>query len=192
MSRLPLTSRPLDLLYFAFFLMHATATVLVDLQVVYPPALVPQFMKEITQYYMATYNDPLIGGVMGFFGNSDSFVWFKTFILMEGFFQLPVFILGMRGLWRDSRSIYVLLLIYAASASTTTLPCVAVILTTPLTSAETLAAKIISITPVQRTGLLASYIPFFALPLIMTVDMAFRVLKLVHVGASAQAAAKSK
>lgn len=63
--------------------MHTFATVLVDLQVVYPPTMVPAFMKAITTYYMSEYNDPLIGGVSGYFGETNNFIWFKTFILLE-------------------------------------------------------------------------------------------------------------
>jgi len=192
MARTPLTSRPMDLVYFMFFAMHTSATLLVDLQVIYPPDLVPSFMKQITEYYIANYNDPLIGGVMGFFGETDRYVWFNTFIMMEAFFQLPVFIAGMIGLWKGSRSIYVLLLIYAASATTTTLPCLTVILATPITSVETAAAKLVSVTPIQRTMLLTSYVPFFVVPLFMTVDMGFRVLRLLKAGAEAEVVAKRK
>lgn len=92
----------------------------------------------------------------------------------------------------DSKKIYLLLLIYAASTTTTTLPCLAVVLATPLTSPATLASKVISITAEQRLLLLSSYIPFFLVPLVMTVDMAFRVFKLMNAGLDAQAAVKAR
>jgi hypothetical protein len=116
----------------------------------------------------------------------------------------------MRGLWKgrkcrdssppsrilisftDSRSIYVLLLVYGASTATTTLPCLAVLLATPITSAQTIAAGIQSVTSFQRLLLLSSYVPFFLLPLFMTVDMALRVVKLVHAGAASAAGKKSQ
>ncbi|CCM04167.1 uncharacterized protein FIBRA_06329 [Fibroporia radiculosa] len=192
MSKKSLVSRPLDLLYFSFFAMHATATILMDLQVIYPPSLVPPFMKALTDFYISNYGDPLIGGVMGLLGRKEDFVWFHTFVMVEAFFQLPVFFIGMRGLWKDSRSIYVLLLVYATSATITALPCVTVLLATPFTSPETIAANIVSITPAQRTMLLSSYIPFFLLPLLMVVDLSFRVLKLVNAGVAAERAAKQK
>jgi hypothetical protein len=91
-----------------------------------------------------------------------------------------------------SRSIYVLLLIYGASTATTTLPCVAVILNAPITSAETIAANIASITVQQQLLLLVSYVPFFLIPLLITVDMAFRVLALVREGERAVTATKTK
>ncbi|KAH9830040.1 transmembrane protein 6/97 [Rhodofomes roseus] len=194
MARRPLTSRPLDLVYFSFFLMHTFATIVVDLQAVYPPHLVPSAMKGIVDYYLTTYNDPLIGGVMGFFGSAkaESFNWFHTFVVMEAFFQLPVFLLGMRGLYKGTRAIYVLLLVYASSAATTTLPCLTTILYTPVTSVASTDPSSISINPTQRLGLLASYVPFLIVPLLMTIDMGFRVLGLVRAGSAAAEREKRK
>ncbi|KAG1842152.1 transmembrane protein 6/97 [Suillus subalutaceus] len=177
----PITSRPLDLVYFAFFLVHIPATLLIDLQALYPPSLTPYFIRALPQLYVQMSNDPLIGNVLGMLGDSQPFVWFKTFLAVEAYdlFQLPVFVLGARGLWRDSRSIYVLLLIYAASTTTTTLPCLSVLMTTPTTSAQTITDKVVSVTTSQRFLLLSSYIPFFIIPFIMTIDMASRLSKLV-------------
>ncbi|KAG2355139.1 hypothetical protein BDR07DRAFT_1427132 [Suillus spraguei] len=132
-TAIPITSRPLDLIYFAFF------------PALYPPSLT----------------------------HSKHFVWFKTFLAIEALFQLPVFVLGARGLWRDARSIYVLLLVYGASTTTTTLP------------AQTITDQVISVTSSQRLLLLSSYIPFFVIPLVMTVDMASRLSKLVTTGIDA-------
>lgn len=78
-----------------------------------------------------------------------------------------------------SRSIYVLLLVYAASTTTTTLPCLAVILSTPVSATPLATPFTLSITAEQRLLLLSSYIPFFLVPLVMTLDMAARVHKLV-------------
>lgn len=84
------------------------------------------------------------------------------------------------------------MLIYAASTTTTTLPCLAVVFATPLTSPETLAAKAISITYEQRLLLLSSYIPFFLIPLFMTIDMALRISKLMQAGLHAQHTSKAR
>lgn len=107
---------------------------------------------------------------------------------MDGTFLIGLFSRLIIG----SRSIYVLLLIYGASTATTTLPCLAVVLTTPITSAETIAASIASVTAQQRFSLLASYIPFFLLPLLISVDMAFRILHLIREGERAKVAAKTR
>ncbi|KAG2354951.1 transmembrane protein 6/97 [Suillus spraguei] len=184
-TAIPITSRPLDLIYFAFFLVHIPATLLIDLQALYPPSLTPYFIRALPQLYVQMSNDPLIGSVLGMLGDSKHFVWFKTFLAIEALFQLPVFVLGARGLWRDARSIYVLLLVYGASTTTTTLPCLSVLLTTPTTSAQTITDQVISVTSSQRLLLLSSYIPFFVIPLVMTVDMASRLSKLVTTGIDA-------
>ncbi|KAG2068758.1 hypothetical protein BDR04DRAFT_743332 [Suillus decipiens] len=204
-TAIPITSRPLDLIYFAFFLVHIPATLLIDLQALYPPSVTPYFIRALPQLYVQMSNDPLIGGVLGMLGDSQPFVWFKTFLAIEALFQLPVFVLGARGLWRgetslsciclkrqcmpnqklDSRSIYVLLLIYGASTTTTTLPCLSVLLTTPITSAQTITDRVVSVTTSQRLLLLSSYIPFFVIPLVMTIDMASRLSKLVTTGIDA-------
>jgi hypothetical protein len=187
----PLTSRPLDLVYVVFFLSHIPASFLLDLQSIYPSHFVPAILKKAPELYFQMSNDPLIGGIMGYLGNKDHLVWFKSFLLLELVFQVPVFFLGIRGLWKGSRSIYILLLIYAASTTTTTLPCLAVLLTTPITSPQT-PPQGASITPDQRLLLLSSYIPFFVIPLVMTLDMASRVWNLVEIGIKAEKAEKSK
>ncbi|KAI0741360.1 transmembrane protein 6/97 [Daedaleopsis nitida] len=193
MARIPLAQRPRDLVYFLFFAIHLPATFLIDLQALYPKTWVPSVVSSLPSYYVEMSNDPLIGSAMGYFGQSqfEAFTWFRSFLMVEAFFQVPVFLLGLRGLWRGSSSIYVLLLIYAASTTTTTLPCLAIILSTPvsptpLTAAATETAKAVglSVTADQRLLLLSSYIPFFLVPLVMTLDMAFRVQKLVNGGAA--------
>jgi hypothetical protein len=98
----------------------------------------------------------------------------------------------LNGQHTGSRSIYILLLIYAASTATTTLPCLAIILQTPLTSAETIAKGVVSVTPEQRMLLLTSYLPYVCIPLLMVVDMAGRVMKLVTAGVGAENIAKTK
>lgn len=159
---------------------------MIDFQAIYPPSLVPALIAKLPELYIGMSNDPLIGGALGYMSNSAELGWFKSFLLLELLFQFPVFFLGLRGLWNDSRGIYPLLLVYAASTATTTLPCLALILSTPITSAYTVAQGVVSITTDQRALLLSSYVPFFLIPLCMTVDMAFRVARLVNIGAKAE------
>jgi hypothetical protein len=102
-------------------------------------------------------------------------VWFHSFLLLEAFFQFPVFVVGIYGLWKDSRSIYMLLALYGSSTATTTLACLAYIWSTPITSPTTLALGLVSVTSEQKMMLLSSYVPFFVVPLVMAVDMAYRV-----------------
>jgi len=134
--------------------------------------------------------DPLIGGAMGIFNNGSELAWFKSFIYLEALFQLPVFVIGAHGLWRDSRGIYGLLVLYGASTCTTTLACIAAVLDTPAASAVTIAQNIVSITSEQRAMLLFSYVPFCVIPLVLAVDMALRLQKLASVGIRALESSK--
>ncbi|KAI6141748.1 transmembrane protein 6/97 [Pisolithus tinctorius] len=188
-QRRPLRSRPLDLLYFSFFLIHIPATLLLDCQALYPKWAVPSPIKALPIIYLSFSSDPLIAGVFGY--APGDFAWFKLFLYLEAFFQLPIFVLGAFKLWQDSPSIYPLLIMYGASTATTVLPCLALLLSTPTTSPATVAAGIHSVTSFQRILLLSSYIPFLVIPLLIAVDMAFRLSKLVKVGTATEAKKKN-
>ncbi|KAI9460617.1 transmembrane protein 6/97 [Lactarius psammicola] len=188
--RTPLTSRPIDLFYFIFFVVHIPATLLIDCQAIWPKQLVPKALQLLPPWYVGMSGDPLIGGAMGIFGNESELAWFKSFLYLEALFQLPVFVIGAYGLWKDSRGIYGLLVLYGASTCTTTFACVAAILDTPTTSAATIAQRVVSITSEQRALLLSSYVPFFVIPLFLAVDMAVRLQKLASVGIRALESSK--
>ncbi|KAH9044450.1 transmembrane protein 6/97 [Lactarius pseudohatsudake] len=188
--RTPLTSRPIDLFYFIFFLVHIPATLLIDCQAIWPKHLIPESLQLLPPWYVGMSGDFLIGGAMGILGNGSGLAWFKSFLYLEALFQLPVFVIGAYGLWKDSRGIYGLLVLYGASTCTTTYACVAAILDTPTTSAATIAQSVVSITPAHRVMLLSSYVPFFLIPLFLAVDMAVRLQKLASVGIRALESSK--
>ncbi|PPQ91497.1 hypothetical protein CVT25_013754 [Psilocybe cyanescens] len=146
-------------------------------------------MRAALDSYVAMSRDPLIGGVFGLYGDSSHLIWFKTFLVLEGVFQVPVFILGLRALYNGSQKIYPLLVIYGASSATTTLACLAFVLQTPELTPATLAQGIASITSEQRFLLLSSYIPFLVIALLISVDMALRVSKLAEKVATAHSGA---
>ncbi|KAJ7678203.1 transmembrane protein 6/97 [Mycena polygramma] len=186
----PLTSRPLDLIYFGFFVSHIFASLCIDFQPLYPPALVPSVLPKFAEWYLRMSNDPFMKGMFGH-GN-DPLIWFKSFVFLEAFFQFPTFFIAARGLWNDSKKIYVLMLVYGASTATTVWPCVWTLLATPEPSPAALASGIATLTPDQRVMLLASYVPFCFLPLLMAVDMAFRLQGIVRDALSAREAVKRK
>ncbi|KZT59878.1 hypothetical protein CALCODRAFT_481179 [Calocera cornea HHB12733] len=192
MARVPLTKRPLDLVYFAFFLIHIPATICMDLQPFYPPHLVPQPLKDFLAWYLRTSNDPVVSGALGLIGSPGDFAWIKSFFFLEGFFQLPTFFIALYGLWTASPRINVLILIYAASTATTVLPCVMTVLALPTTSDITIKAGLTSLTDIQRYLLLSSYVPFMIVPTIMTVDIGFRTLRLVETAVQLTKKAETK
>lgn len=142
---IPLSQRPLDMFYVCFFLMHIPATLLLDLQAVYPSWLLPGWMRTLGQWYMQFTADPVVGSVNGYFGEEvqRSFTWLRLFMFTELFLQLPTFIYASYSLFSLSSStptsspiptLYPLLIAYGALTATTTLPCIEVLLGTPSTS----------------------------------------------------------
>lgn len=182
----------MDLLYFIFFLIHIPTTLLMDRQAIWPNLFVPKTLQAIVHWYVNVSGDSLMGGSMGILGNDSELAWFKSLVHLEVLFQVPVFVLGARGLWRDSPGIYALLMLYGASACTATFACLAAITNIPTTSATIIAQKVVSITPQQRVMLLSSYVPFFIIPLCLAVDMALRLQKLASVGIRALESSKEK
>ncbi|SGZ17274.1 BQ5605_C020g09109 [Microbotryum silenes-dioicae] len=95
------------------------------------------------------------------------FSWFQSFIILEIIFQVPVFVLGIRGLLRkNTTAIHPLLAIYGASSSTTTWACLATVLNEP--HLPTLN---------HRLTLFFTYLPFLLVPLAMTVDYTVRLTR---------------
>ncbi|PPQ63812.1 hypothetical protein CVT24_009807 [Panaeolus cyanescens] len=195
---LPLAQRPLDFVYYAFFASHLCASLLLDCQAIYPERFVPTILVEANKMYISMTRDPLIGSVFGYFGQdmSQHMLWFKMFLYLEAFFQVPVFIIGMRQLrkgefvpftlrappdpvWLGCKYVYPLLLAYGASSATTTFACLAVLLTTPTTTPALLASNAPSLDTFQRQLLFGSYFAFFVIPLLMAVDMTFRIKNLI-------------
>ncbi|KAF9070014.1 transmembrane protein 6/97 [Rhodocollybia butyracea] len=176
MARISLTSRPLDLVYFCFFLTHIPASLVLDFQMLYPASYIPSFLPKLQNLYIEFSGDPLIAGAARGDLNGE-LVWLWCFAWLEMLFQFPTFFLGIRGLWNNSRSIYVLILAYGASTATTTLPCIFFVLR------ESAAGNI---TAAQLLILLSSYIPFFVIPLIMAIDMGFRIHNIIAAGEAKQ------
>lgn len=104
-TRRPLTSRPMDLVYFIYFVVspsspptrydlfklhalpyyqiHIPASLIIDFQTLYPTFILPDFVAAIPRLYFDTYGDPLIGGAMGYLGAKPELAWFKSFLVLE-------------------------------------------------------------------------------------------------------------
>ncbi|KAJ4500174.1 hypothetical protein C8R41DRAFT_752610, partial [Lentinula lateritia] len=101
------------------------ASILLDFQKFYPKPYVPTLILRMRQWWVEISADPLVAAAAR--GDDllhGEFVWFGCFAWLELIFEFPVFILGVRGSWNGSRSIYVLMLAYDASTATTVLPCI--------------------------------------------------------------------
>jgi hypothetical protein len=88
----------------------------------------------------------------------------------------------------ESTYVFVPLLIHGASTATITLSWIGQALSLPVVESNEVPG--VSLTPSHRSLLLSLYAPWLFVPLLMTVDMAFRVQKLVNVGVQAEKAAK--
>lgn len=163
--RVPLSSRPLDFLYFVFMLIHVPCTVLLDAQALYPRRLVPKVLLDVSEWYIALSGDPLIRGA---FHGGPEFDWFRAFLYLELIFQLPVFLIAIKAFYAGPpklQTLYPLILAYSASSCTTTFACLVYFLTSP------------DPTPFQMLLLMVGYVPFFLVPFGMAVDMVVRLTK---------------
>lgn len=94
----PLTERPLDVLYVAYFGIHLLASIAVDAQLVYPPysqRLFPEPLRKVLQDYLASSNDPFLTAAAA--GSRDH-VWFRVLLASEALVQIPFFAVGIWGL----------------------------------------------------------------------------------------------
>ncbi|KAH8928267.1 hypothetical protein BT69DRAFT_1237310 [Atractiella rhizophila] len=174
---LPLSQRRKDLGWFAFFLIHLIASLCIDLQGVLPSSFYPSPLKSFYAYYLTDQADPLLTNQ-----DAPAYIWFKTFIYCEVFFQLPVFVLGMYLLRSRPSSpiLNPLLLVYSTHAFTTILPCFSTILTADGDGAPTYD---------QKVKLVCSYASITIPILFMLFDSWSRV---VRDGVAARMAEKKK
>ncbi|BEI83952.1 hypothetical protein CcaverHIS002_0405560 [Cutaneotrichosporon cavernicola] len=173
--------RSLDRVYFIFLLCHIPATLVMDGQAVYPSWMVSGPLEALAEWYLNFLRDPIMAGV---FAKDPTMRFMMPFFYLEMFFQLPCFVLGAVGLWKsatwpysltpDDRRVWPLLVAYGASTATTLLPVLQRLLFDTKTSPPLTAAEL--------AGLLGCYVPFLAIPLLMAVDLGFRIAKLLGGG----------
>ena len=95
MPRKPVWKRPLDLLWFAYLVLHIPPTVLLDSQTFLPARFIPGSLLKASHHWIQISNDPLLRHV-----RDAHHAWFRAFIAMELVIQLPIFVLGAIGLWQ--------------------------------------------------------------------------------------------
>ncbi|WWD21081.1 hypothetical protein CI109_105562 [Kwoniella shandongensis] len=93
--------RGLEKFWFAFCV---PVTLLLDLQSIYPTSwLASTPLPAFFQWSIALARDPILGGAIS---GSREFAWLRTYFFLEGGFQLPCFVLGAVGLWRNDKRVY--------------------------------------------------------------------------------------
>ncbi|KIM20280.1 hypothetical protein M408DRAFT_308499 [Serendipita vermifera MAFF 305830] len=193
----PLSQRPLDLTYCIFFLLHAIATVCIDLLPLYPsfvqtaPGIgaVYRLFKGVADDYTAQTNDPFMLATWGLVQRPWEFAHLKVFMWMEVYIQMPSIIIGMIGLRKDTPTVYPLLLAYSSAALVTAITVAHGTLIAPSSADTSLDAlsRFYAMSDLGRWIILGLIIPFLIIPAIMWVDMMMRLSRLVKVGAQAEA-----
>jgi hypothetical protein len=87
----PLTSRPLDLLYYGFFIIHFICTILIDILPLWPSFLrtLPvskqlfDMAKRVVDEYTVKTNDPFMLATWGLVQRDWEFLFMKLFMWME-------------------------------------------------------------------------------------------------------------
>ncbi|KAF6767156.1 Transmembrane protein 6/97 [Kalmanozyma brasiliensis GHG001] len=168
--RQPLTSRPLDILYLSYFVIHLAASVAIDAQLAYPPysqRLFPEPLRKVLADYLTSSKDPfLLAAARG----SADHVWFRVLLISEAVFQIPCFVVAIWGLIHDEKRTYPLMVCYGTLAASSTLQCICSIL---------FGSDGRNLTSAQITALLQNYVPFCLIPTLLTVDMMLRIMGLL-------------
>ncbi|KAJ3108631.1 Transmembrane protein 97 [Phlyctochytrium planicorne] len=112
----PLTSRPLDILFLFYFVIHIPITLLVDIQPLSPATLHPQPIKQALADYIAVTGDFLME-------QKPNNPWFLSILTLELLFQFPFFFVAAHYIWHDRlKEIRTLSIAYCAHVLTTMVP----------------------------------------------------------------------
>ncbi|KAK9827912.1 hypothetical protein WJX74_008856 [Apatococcus lobatus] len=140
-------NRPFDLLIVGFLLSHIPITVFIDSQAIFPKAWYPGWATKTLDWYLATYEDPLM---------RDMPPWFMALAANEIFVQLPFFFVGAYAFLTGKHWIRMPALLYGVSTATTLLPILAELLSQP---------------GPHTTILVAFYLPYLIFPAAIAVAM---------------------
>ncbi|PVF94938.1 hypothetical protein CPB86DRAFT_712262 [Serendipita vermifera] len=183
--------RPVDLIYFIYFMIHLTATVLVDLAPLYPAGIIPGVVDQFIKNYRQTSNDPWMYATWDMVDRPFEWIWMKFFMYMEIFIQFPTFTLGGLALLRDDKRFYPLLLIYGVHGSITAAAHLFTVLGAPSQNDPNIDPNLrqFAMTDKQRMDVAVPFLMFLGIPLVMIFDTSIRMLNLMRPGI---AAAKAK
>ena len=136
-------------LYIGFFLSHIPITLTVDLQGLLGPYF-PVVLQDMLRWYVATFNDTLMGAPP---------VWFKSVILCELVFQVPMFFVLAYGMITKRNWLRIPAIVYGSHVCTTLVPILGTFLADDRISSS------------QRLVLFAFYLPYLLIPLLLTCHM---------------------
>jgi hypothetical protein len=146
------TSRALRSLGILFFSTHIGATMLVDAQALLPPHIFPVFAKNMLRNFLEQYNDPLMSTALS---EPRDQRWFQSLVASEIALQLPFFFVALYAFIYRKEWIRRPMIAYGGFVSATMVP----ILTELFFAA--------GITSHQRGALLAMYLPYLVVPVVL-------------------------
>ena len=111
----------------------------------------PKPLRDLLHWYVSNFNDILMGAPP---------VWFKSIIVCELFFQLPMFFVLAYGIYNRKTWIRIPSIIYGSHVATTLVPILATFITNERIRSD------------ESVYLLAFYLPYFIIPLLLTIHMA--------------------
>ena len=68
--------------FMGFFASHIVFTLIIDGQAIFPPSFYPVMLRDLLQFYISNFNDPLMKHLP---------LWFQSLIVLEFCIQLPFF-----------------------------------------------------------------------------------------------------
>uniref|UniRef100_A0A8C6D4C5 Transmembrane protein 97 n=1 Tax=Moschus moschiferus TaxID=68415 RepID=A0A8C6D4C5_MOSMO len=145
-----------------YFLSHIPITLLMDLQGVLPRDLYPVELRNLQQWYIEEFKDPLL---------QNPPVWFKSFLFCELVFQLPFFPIAAYAFFKGGcKWIRTPAIIYSVHTMTTLIPILSTLLLDDFSKASRFRGQGPQ-TFQERLFLLSVYIPYFLIPLVLLLFM---------------------
>jgi hypothetical protein len=112
MAPLPLSRRPYDCFFLAYFIVHIPITLCCDSQLLLPREYFHPALVQMMQSWIVDYDDVL---------SASPPIWFRSFIAFELLAHLPFFFLGAYAFIRGAQWIRTFAIIYSVQVATTML-----------------------------------------------------------------------
>eukprot|EP01018_Ginkgo_biloba_P009917 Gb_21326 [translate_table: standard] len=100
----------LDIILLLFFFFMSVNILLIDAQVVVPPQMIPEILRDLMNWYVKKYGDYLI---------TDKPPFFVGLVLVEVFVQWPLAIASIYGILTGKRWVRTTCLVYGVCTATT-------------------------------------------------------------------------
>jgi len=154
-------------LFVGWFALHIITTLFVDIQPLMPSQLTwlhPKPLRDVVVWYINEAGDMMMRGA--FTGEKqlcNGHYWFRSLVVFELFYQLPMFFFIIHGLVSGPEAkarMELPALIYCAHVITTLIPINAEVLFSP---------NFADLTKYQKTFLMVAYTPFWLVPLLFAI-----------------------